>query len=73
MTILSNVSANVNWAILTNLKAACSYQFRVSAVNSVGEGPPSDVSNIIQLPQERMYTIINFLHLKFFQFIFFKL
>lgn len=53
MTELSNVSATDNYVVLNNLKAASSYQFRVSAVNSVGEGPPSDPSNVVQLPQER--------------------
>lgn len=52
VTELNNVSANENSVILTNLKAASSYQFRVSAVNSVGEGSPSDPSNVVQLPQE---------------------
>ncbi len=58
ITELNNVSANVNWIILRNLKAAASYQFRVSAVNSVGEGSPSDPSNVVQLPQERMYLFV---------------
>lgn len=48
----SNVSADARWVELQNLKAASSYQFRVSAVNSVGEGPPSDPSNVVTLPQE---------------------
>ncbi|BES97569.1 Immunoglobulin V-set domain [Nesidiocoris tenuis] len=47
-----NVSADARSVVLTNLKAASSYQFRVSAVNSVGEGMPSEPSNIITLPQE---------------------
>lgn len=51
----SNVSADARWIVLSNLKAASSYQFRVSAVNSVGEGSPSDASNVVTLPQERMY------------------
>lgn len=53
VTEMNNVSADINWIILNSLKAASSYQFRVSAVNSVGEGPPSDASDVIQLPQER--------------------
>lgn len=53
ITELSNVSANQRWVLLRNLKAAASYQFRVSAVNSVGEGSPSDPSNVVALPQER--------------------
>lgn len=52
VTELSNVSANQRWILLRNLKAASVYQFRVSAVNSVGEGPASEPSNVIRLPQE---------------------
>lgn len=51
-TELSNVSATQRWILLTNLKASAAYQFRVSAINSVGEGSPSDPSNVITLPQE---------------------
>lgn len=46
------MSATERWVLLRNLKAASVYQFRVSAVNAVGEGPPSDPSNVIRLPQE---------------------
>ncbi|XP_074029858.1 sidekick cell adhesion molecule isoform X2 [Leptinotarsa decemlineata] len=52
VTELSNVSMEQRWVLLTNLKAAAAYQFRVSAVNSVGEGPASDPSNQVMLPQE---------------------
>ncbi|XP_064211220.1 protein sidekick isoform X3 [Tribolium castaneum] len=52
VTELSNVSAEQRWILLTNLKAAAAYQFRVSAVNSVGEGSPSEPSNQVMLPQE---------------------
>lgn len=52
VTDLSNVSAEQRWVLLTNLKASASYQFRVSAVNSVGEGSPSKSSNAVALPQE---------------------
>ncbi|XP_024084969.1 protein sidekick [Cimex lectularius] len=48
----ANVSADARWVVLSNLKAAASYQFRISAVNSVGEGSPSDPSNVVALPQE---------------------
>ncbi|XP_011308943.1 protein sidekick isoform X2 [Fopius arisanus] len=47
-----NVSAVVRWCLLRDLKAAAAYQFRVTAVNLVGEGPPSEPSNIVALPQE---------------------
>lgn len=46
------MSDTQRWVLLRNLKAASVYQFRVSAVNSVGEGPASDPSNVIRLPQE---------------------
>ncbi|XP_059222213.1 protein sidekick isoform X2 [Stomoxys calcitrans] len=52
ITELSNVSAENRWILLENLKAATVYQFRVSAVNQVGEGSPSEPSNIVELPQE---------------------
>ncbi|XP_014091561.2 protein sidekick isoform X13 [Bactrocera oleae] len=52
VTELSNVSADQRWTLLKNLKAATVYQFRVSAVNRVGEGSPSEPSNIVELPQE---------------------
>uniref|UniRef100_A0A1A9UHY3 Protein sidekick n=1 Tax=Glossina austeni TaxID=7395 RepID=A0A1A9UHY3_GLOAU len=52
ITELSNVSSEQRWILLRNLKAATVYQFRVSAVNQVGEGSPSDPSNIVELPQE---------------------
>jgi len=53
VTERDNVSATSRWVLLNNLKAAASYQFRVSAENSVGEGPSSAASNIVVLPQER--------------------
>lgn len=52
VTELTNVSSTQRWILLKSLKAASVYQFRVSAVNSVGEGPPSESSNVIRLPQE---------------------
>ncbi|KAH8332041.1 hypothetical protein KR067_010320, partial [Drosophila pandora] len=52
ITELSNVSAEQRWIVLENLKAATVYQFRVSAVNRVGEGSPSEPSNVVELPQE---------------------
>ncbi|KAG7208959.1 hypothetical protein KM043_015128 [Ampulex compressa] len=52
ITECDNVSAHRPWVLLNELKAAAAYQFRVSAKNSVGEGPPSDPSNVVVLPQE---------------------
>ncbi|KAH8387797.1 hypothetical protein KR093_009477, partial [Drosophila rubida] len=52
ITELSNVSAEQRWILLENLKAATVYQFRVSAINRVGEGSPSEPSNVVELPQE---------------------
>lgn len=57
MTELANVSASVRWVLLPSLRAAASYQFRVSAVNSVGEGTPSDPSEVVMLPQESKHII----------------
>lgn len=37
----ANISASQRFALLTNLAPAMTYQFRVMAVNMVGEGPPS--------------------------------
>lgn len=51
-TEVANVSADVRSIALPSLKAAAAYQFRVSAVNSVGEGQPSEPSNRVTLPQE---------------------
>lgn len=54
-TEMANVSSSARFFVLPTLKAAAAYQFRVSAVNSVGEGQPSDPSNRVTLPQEGMY------------------
>jgi protein sidekick len=51
-TEVTNVSSDARWIALPSLKAAAAYQFRVSAVNSVGEGQPSEPSNRVTLPQE---------------------
>jgi hypothetical protein len=40
------------WTILTDLKPAFVYQFRVSALNGIGEGMPSRSSNNISIPEE---------------------
>ena len=66
VTDMSNVSAEQRWVLLTSLKAAASYQFRVSAVNSVGEGSPSESSNSVTLPQEgRTEILVGFFFLAF--------
>ncbi|XP_050075210.1 protein sidekick [Anopheles maculipalpis] len=52
VTEAANVSAQAKWILLTNLKAATAYQFRISAVNRVGEGSPSEPSDVVKLPQE---------------------
>ncbi|OWA50313.1 Protein sidekick [Hypsibius exemplaris] len=50
-TLLSNFSATDRFYIVKDLRPSASYQFRVSAVNNVGEGSPSAASNPILLPQ----------------------
>jgi len=52
-TIRANVSKEARYVTIEGLQPAASYQFRVSAVNSVGEGEPSQPSNAVTLPQER--------------------
>lgn len=44
-TASMNISASQNFVLITNLRPATTYQFRVSAVNSVGEGQPSAPTN----------------------------
>lgn len=44
-TASMNISASQNFALITNLRPATTYQFRVSAMNSVGEGQPSSPTN----------------------------
>ena len=41
----ANISSSQRFALLTNLAPAMTYQFRVLAVNTVGEGPPSAPSH----------------------------
>lgn len=53
MTARANISGTQRYIILTNLKPASSYEFRVSAVNGVGEGNPSASTEAIHLPPER--------------------
>ncbi|GFS86545.1 protein sidekick [Nephila pilipes] len=51
-TAQANISGDQRYVILTNLKPASSYEFRVSAVNGVGEGNPRAAAEIIHLPPE---------------------
>lgn len=52
-TASMNISATQNFVLITNLRPATTYQFRVSAVNSVGEGQPSSpTSPPITLPAQ---------------------
>ncbi|XP_055334762.1 protein sidekick-like [Paramacrobiotus metropolitanus] len=50
-TLLSNFSATDRFYIVKDLRPSASYQFRVSAVNNVGEGASSAPSQPIELPQ----------------------
>ena len=50
-TLLSNFSATDRFYVVRDLRPSASYQFRVSAVNNVGEGSPSAASGPILLPQ----------------------
>lgn len=52
ITVLTNVSATANEAVVGDLRPSTAYQFRVSAVNNVGEGSPSEPSSTVILPQE---------------------
>lgn len=56
VTVLTNVSATVTETIIGDLRPSTGYQFRVSAVNNVGEGSHSEPSNTVILPQEGMNT-----------------
>ncbi|CAB4061873.1 SDK [Lepeophtheirus salmonis] len=52
ITALANISSTARTILLSNLKSSAAYIFRLSAVNSVGEGPQSLPSNRVVLPQE---------------------
>ena len=52
VTVLTNVSATATDAVIGGLRPSTGYQFRVSAVNNVGEGYSSQPSNTVILPQE---------------------
>ena len=43
---------NYHSTLLTDLKPAFTYEFRVSAVNGIGEGMPSRSSNNVTIPEE---------------------
>ncbi|CAK9251217.1 unnamed protein product, partial [Sphagnum jensenii] len=52
-TASMNISASQNYVLLTNLRPAMTYQFRVSAINNVGEGQASaPTSPPITLPAQ---------------------
>lgn len=40
------------WTLINGLKPALSYEFKISAVNGIGEGMPSRPSNNITIPEE---------------------
>ena len=52
ITTLANISASSRSVLLSHLRSSAAYIFRVSAVNSVGEGPQSLPSERVLLPQE---------------------
>ena len=52
ITAMANISASSRSILLSTLRSSAAYVFRVSAVNSVGEGPRSMPSNRVLLPQE---------------------
>lgn len=48
-----NYGSNPNqWVLINNLRPDMSYQFRISAINGIGEGMPSRDSNKITIPEE---------------------
>ncbi|XP_076305612.1 sidekick cell adhesion molecule isoform X1 [Tachypleus tridentatus] len=52
VTAKVNITGEKRYVTLTNLKPASRYQFRVSAVNGVGEGSPSPATSPVDLPPE---------------------
>lgn len=59
----SNVPANLSSVVVSNLLPSRYYRFQLTAVNKLGESPPSDAapSGAIKMPAQR----------KFFVFVFF--
>jgi len=51
-TVMANISSSSRSVQLNNLRSSAAYIFRISAVNSVGEGPQSKPSERVVLPQE---------------------
>ncbi|XP_065308715.1 protein sidekick isoform X2 [Dermacentor albipictus] len=51
-TALSNISAEATSILVSQLKPSVSYQFRVSAVNGVGEGSPGGPTEPVSVPPE---------------------
>ena len=52
VTVLANISSAQRFVELNGLRSSAAYIFRVSSVNSVGEGQPSLPSLRVVLPQE---------------------
>ena len=52
VTALANITSSTRSVVLRTLRSSAAYIFRVSSVNSVGEGPPSIPSQRVILPQE---------------------
>ena len=52
VTALANITSSSRSVVLKNLRSSAAYIFRVSSVNSVGEGPASSPSERVVLPQE---------------------
>lgn len=52
VTARSNISADATSVLVPQLKPSVSYQFRVSAVNAVGEGAASEATPPVSVPPE---------------------
>ena len=70
-----NVDSSATMYTVPDLRPAMVYQFRVAAVNEVGEGPYSSPSEAIELPQQRkrcffiFFIPMNKVHLSTFKYI----